>query len=1480
MIGSVTLGGIAAFVKGVNDGVDALNDIKDATGSSIENISALEDVGRRTGASLETVGSVLIKFNDLLSKATPKSDIALQLKAIGLEAEELKKLDPAEALRVTAVALSGYADDANKARLIQDLFGKSVKEAAPFLADLAEKGALVAKVTTAQAEEADKFNKELFTLQANAAEAARSLAGPMVEAINEVAKAFRDGSAAGKSFWEISWNRYQQGNTARWNILRGAVGMDPLNTGGASGSWDAGGASGSWGDPEPAAAGKPSIKLGKTAAQIAADAAAAKKAAEEQKKALVELGKTYAELNGLSSSYYEDLAKYQQQRAAGTLTEEQYVKAVELLISKQPFAIALQKDETEATKARVAAYHEAAKALAAELQERQRRAAMAQGDVQRLRDEEEAAAMAASSSMSLAQALQTIAIARLEEERAKLIAKGTDADTLLAIQNEIDARKELLGLLGQKGVREENKKAADEAAKDWERTAQTIGDTLQDYIMGGGRDAAQYLKRLFATLVLQPLVKFGVSGVLGAFGMGGGDAAGGGSGFGGLLNMASSANSAYSMWSGGFGGTAVGQGWAGYTGATLSPGMVGPSATPVTMWSQAGNAASGAGMFSGGGGSLGAFAGYAAVAAVVLNALGAFRSERIAGNGLTGTLGGEDLEAYALWRQGGTLFSGPRYSTKSPGEEVRKYEAEIAALKGKGAGNYDLEAVYELEVQLKYLKDTYGDQIEAAKKQSDAIQTAFGAMRDNVGNMADVLGLSSEAVRRFTMALGTDLIHPDTGGYGLNFSGLSEDEIAAKVEQALLTANNTLAEQVIGSWRTITEEVRTVRQLSSGYSNDTGYERPAFDEDVRTVTRQEYVESEFARDGEKAIDTLTRLATSLTVVNGVLGNLGETLYASSLAGGDMASMLLDLFGGVENFSAATGAYFQNFFSPEEQRAAVQQQLQAQLDTVDLELPDINAADAREQYRQLIEQQDRTTEEGRKTWAMLVQLAGAFAGVTAEGESAAAKEIDRQKKIADQRASLEERLLIANGDERGALDLRRKQEFDALYELDPALAKMISQIWELEDASEAAGKMEAARGTAMRDLSDAMGRAREGWENQLTALDTQRQLQQESLGLITGIFSMVRTNAQELYGQVESTAAMQAQQGNAFITQALAVAGRTGYLPDREALQEAISAARGGLDATEFGSQTEEDFARLVLANQLKGLEEISGKQKTVAEEQLDRLDTQTEALNKLIRDQQKEFDLLQRQIDIENGTYNATLTVAEATAKIIELLGGKAPAGVGSGATNGSGAVWGGSASGAGSGSGPAATETSAPKYRRLLSLGTAGVGYEGITDKPTIDRLDRLAPVYHAFDGTGDVPGLREAMIAAGGTLDDLTILSGNWKNDWLKELARWNLPAFEVGTNYVPRTMVAQIHEGEAILPRPFNPWAGGANPLAGSGGSDAMLERIEDRLQRLESLQADGNRGIWQFAEQFDNWTMGGSGAGRVEIVGTPTVVMENA
>lgn len=246
----LSVGTVVTAFRGVVDQLDALNDAADATGSSIENISGLEDVAKRTGASLDDVTSILVKFNGVLKEADGKNGVSQALKAIGLDATELRRLDPAEALQKTAEALSGFADDGNKARLVQELFGKSVKETAPFLKDLAEQGQLNVKVTTEQAAEAEKFNKQMFELQANISSASRALASDWLPAINRMFAIFQDKDASVvasqiKEFEDaLKKEPYNTAYKARLDELRAAYAGISQEAKGAAGLLNAGGGRG------------------------------------------------------------------------------------------------------------------------------------------------------------------------------------------------------------------------------------------------------------------------------------------------------------------------------------------------------------------------------------------------------------------------------------------------------------------------------------------------------------------------------------------------------------------------------------------------------------------------------------------------------------------------------------------------------------------------------------------------------------------------------------------------------------------------------------------------------------------------------------------------------------------------------------------------------------------------------------------------------------------------------------------------------------------------------------------------------------------------------------------------------------------------------------------------------------------------------------------------------------------------------------
>lgn len=224
VVAGLATGALATMALGTVQSLDALNDFSDATGTSIEMASALEDVALRTGTSLETVESILVKLNGVLADAKPGSPTAEALRRIGLDAAELRNQDPAEALRSVAVALSQFADDGNKARLIQELFGKSVREAAPFLKDLAERSQLVGTVTAEATEQAERFNRQLAAFEANAAKAKRGLMGEVLPALNRVLERFNAARDSGVGFVESAamglFGGFQNQTAALQGLLR------------------------------------------------------------------------------------------------------------------------------------------------------------------------------------------------------------------------------------------------------------------------------------------------------------------------------------------------------------------------------------------------------------------------------------------------------------------------------------------------------------------------------------------------------------------------------------------------------------------------------------------------------------------------------------------------------------------------------------------------------------------------------------------------------------------------------------------------------------------------------------------------------------------------------------------------------------------------------------------------------------------------------------------------------------------------------------------------------------------------------------------------------------------------------------------------------------------------------------------------------------------------------------------------------------
>lgn len=136
----------------------------------------------------------------------------------------------------------------------------------------------------------------------------------------------------------------------------------------------------------------------------------------------------------------------------------------------------------------------------------------------------------------------------------------------------------------------------------------------------------------------------------------------------------------------------------------------------------------------------------------------------------------------------------------------------------------------------------------------------------------------------------------------------------------------------------------------------------------------------YALASETSLDALNRLSTALLTVNDVFRDLGFSLYNTSLAGADGAEQFANLFGSLEQFTSATAAYYDQFYSDEEKLANATGRLSEVLADLGINvMPATNEA-----FRALV---DTAMLAGDSDLAAeLIQLAPAFDSVT---DSAAA-----------------------------------------------------------------------------------------------------------------------------------------------------------------------------------------------------------------------------------------------------------------------------------------------------------------------------------------------------------------------------------------------------------------------------------------------------------------------------------------------------------
>lgn len=161
-----------------------------------------------------------------------------------------------------------------------------------------------------------------------------------------------------------------------------------------------------------------------------------------------------------------------------------------------------------------------------------------------------------------------------------------------------------------------------------------------------------------------------------------------------------------------------------------------------------------------------------------------------------------------------------------------------------------------------------------------------------------------------------------------------------------------------------------------------------------------YVEK-FQQVGEGLFETLMRVTQETVIVNSTLEDLGFKITGiSKRLRIDIGQSLIELAGGLDAFQQSTQAYYDNFFTEEEKLADLTQDLGREFRSLGYYLPK-----SREQFRDIVEGLDLTTQSGQETFATLMKIVPAldsFFNAMEEGAAAAAA---AQRQLEQQRATV-------------------------------------------------------------------------------------------------------------------------------------------------------------------------------------------------------------------------------------------------------------------------------------------------------------------------------------------------------------------------------------------------------------------------------------------------------------------------------------------
>ena len=310
--------------------------------------------------------------------------------------------------------------------------------------------------------------------------------------------------------------------------------------------------------------------------------------------------------------------------------------------------------------------------------------------------------------------------------------------------------------------------------------------------------------------------------------------------------------------------------------------------------------------------------------------------------------------------------------------------------------------------------------------------------------------------------------------------------------------------------------------------------------------------------------------------------------------------------------------------------------------------------------------------------------------------------------------------------------------------------------------------------------------------------------------------IVRSARLQLIGETDAGAKMQADAAREFIRDAAEAARKTGYLPDEKGISEAIAALQN--DQSDYASVADATYAQMLVAGDLAGLEDVSKST----------LDKATAA--------QKTAEAQLAALEGSNAVALQAAQAAQndAARQLTELVGIREALGAQS-------AIRANLDKDGVSGAAAKAQYRQAPVEFNGALQGDAQALYGYLSD---------------TLDTAGAVEAFATQIKGYGYSLAEAEIILGAEKGSFEDVAKAFGIPAFAAGANIIPQDMIALVHEGEAIIPAPFNPYLRGV----GGGGQESTNATTSNdaMVAELKSLRAE----LTRITALLENVTEGGN------------------